>query len=174
MLRTRALTSRRVLVAVDGLPGSGKSTRSRELSAAVPAVHVEMDSYVARDQGNYVLHVRLPELAERVHLELESGNVVLLDGVCCAAVLQHLKMQPDFRIYVASLNDRGEWYEGEPFTSGLTEAEAIEKEEALVASFGGILTEFQREILRYHFAFRPWELADVRYDHREACDALDH
>ena len=165
MLRTRALTSRRMLVAVDGLPGSGKSTLSRELGAAVPAVHVAIDSYVAGDRGTYLSHVRIPELAERVHLELESGKVVLLDGVCCSAVFQHLKLQPDFRIYVASVNDRGEWYEGEPFTSGITEAEAIEKEEALVASFGETLSEFQREILRYHFAFRPWELADVRYEH---------
>jgi hypothetical protein len=174
MLRARKSAGRRMLVAVDGLTGSGKSTLSRELTASVPAAHVSVDSYVVCDQGTYVAHVRIPELTERVHRELEYGNVVLLDSVCCAAVLQRLALQADFRIYVTRLDGRGEWSDGEPFTSGLTEEDAIEREEALVAGFGVALTELRREILRYHFAFRPWERADVRYEHRDALEAFDH
>ena len=171
ILRAEAATKRPLVVSVDGLTGSGKSTLSKYLAAAVPAVHVKIDSFVEREQGSYVQYLRFPELAARVKAEIDGGNVVLLDGVCTATVLERLGVHPDVRIYVAKLDDCGDWSDGALYTSGLTEAEAVEQEEAAVAPFGESLSDLRREIMHYHFAFRPWESADLRYVHRDAPEA---
>ena len=171
ILRNRVSANCGSLVAIDGLLGSGKSTLSEALSAALPAVHVSVDEFVAEDCGTYLAHVHNSELSARVHAELRVANVVLLDGICCAAVLDQLELLSDFRIYVARLDNSGEWSDGELFTRGLTEAQAIEQEEVLVAPLGRF-SDLRREIIHYHFAFRPWERADVLYEHFDSAEFL--
>ena len=170
-LRKRALAKRPLIVSVDGLAGSGKSTLSEQLAVALPPAHLKVDSFVVSNQGSYLSHLRVSELKERVNSEMKADSVILVDGVCCAAILKRLAVQADLRIYVARLDDCGDWVDGELFTTGLTEVGAIEAEQSLLAPFGQSLTDLRRELIHYHFAFRPWEHCDIRYAHRDPPEA---
>ena len=168
ILREDAEHAGRVLVAVDGLLGAGKSTLSESLATSLSAAHVRVDEFVEREQGNYVAHLKITELSERLRRDLASHSIVLLDAVCSAAVLDRLGAAADVAIYVRRLDSRSEWFDGEVFTSGMSEAEAIAEEEAAARAFSDTLSPLVREVMRYHFRYRPWERADILYEHPDA------
>jgi cytidylate kinase len=170
-IRERLASREPLLVAVDGLAGSGKSTLSRRLATALPAAHIEVDDFVEAKQGTYVVHLRRDEVVNRVQSELGASRTVLFDAICAVEALRSVDLVPDLHIYVRKVDARGDWFDGEQYTQGLTEEQVIAQEQGLAAIMGGELSALHREVIHYHCAYRPWERADLVYQHGDAPEA---
>jgi hypothetical protein len=171
LLRQWAGDNHTLLVSVDGLPASGKSTFCAHIASSLSADHIPVDSFVDRGMGEYVPHLRPDDLRNRLRSAEEAGGIVLVDGICIEAVLQRIDIAPARRLYVMQLDSRSDWIDGELFSSDLTEDGAVVQEQELAPSFGGSLSPRREEIIRYHFRFTPQDMADAVYAHYDAPEA---
>jgi len=83
------------LIALDGLPGSGKTTFAASLSALLTIRAVHLDDYLGRDCTGFTDFLRYEDL-QRALLQ----RPVIVEGVCMLDVLDRLELRPDQFIYV--------------------------------------------------------------------------
>lgn len=87
-----------VIVTVDGLPGSGKTTLGRYLAWHFNIALVESDLFLKSGQG---FKYRLTELKHLVATRLARQRPLILDGVAVGWLLRDLDLQAAFTIYVS-------------------------------------------------------------------------
>ena len=160
-----------LLISLDGLPGSGKTTLGRRLASPLQGVHIVLDDCLVRNQGTYVDHLRLDDLRDAIASARRQAKIAILDGICMEKVCEGLGVVPDRRVYLRRLDSRGDWMEGEIFVSGAGVNQALQHEEALANMMGSTLPELQREVIEYHFAYAPHENADYVFERRDAPEA---
>jgi len=159
---------------LDGADGSGKSSTAKELHALLgwPVVHV--DEFLSPDRGAYVPHLDAEAIAKQVR---KSDTPTLVEGVCLLAVAARADFKLDVHVYIKRLSRFGRWadadeceYEGDP-EAHITKLEAEYAPLLRVfAEPGGAarepelgLTEFRKEVIRYHGLYRPANSADHVY-----------
>jgi hypothetical protein len=83
------------LIALDGLPGAGKSTLAARLSALLSIRTVHLDDYLAQESVGFTDYLRYEEL-QRALLR----RPVIVEGVCMLDVLDRLELRPDPLVYL--------------------------------------------------------------------------
>jgi len=87
-----------VIVAIDGLPGSGKTTLGRYLAWYFNVTLVESDLFLKSGHG---FKYRLADLKRVVSTRLARQRPLILDGVAVGWLLRDLGQQAAFTIYVS-------------------------------------------------------------------------
>jgi uridine kinase len=89
---------RPILIGVDGLDGSGKSSLAAWLSwqLEMPAIH--LDLYIVC--GSNPVAFRSDHLATAIDARIGQGRPVIVEGVLLLDALASIQRQPDFLVYV--------------------------------------------------------------------------
>jgi hypothetical protein len=91
----RIRTSNASLIALDGLPGAGKSTLAVKLSALLNVRSVHLDHYLVRNSPGFIDHLDYQGLRHAL-----SGRAVIVEGVCMLDVLDRMGLRPDQFVYL--------------------------------------------------------------------------
>ena len=91
----RMRSSNASLIALDGLPGAGKSTLAVELSALLNVPPVHLDDYLVFNSPGFIEHLDY----EKLQCAL-SGRAVIVEGVCMLDVLDRMGLRPDQFVYL--------------------------------------------------------------------------
>ena len=83
------------LIALDGLPGGGKSTLTASLSALLTIRAVHLDDYLVHGSVGFTDYLRYEDLR---HALLQRP--VIVEGVCMLDVLDRLELRPDQFVYL--------------------------------------------------------------------------
>jgi hypothetical protein len=83
------------LIAIDGLPGAGKTTCAARLSALLTIRAVHLDDYLRRDCIGFTEFLRYEDLRRSLW-----GRPVIVEGVCMLDVLDRLELRPDRFVYI--------------------------------------------------------------------------
>ena len=153
-------------VIVDGFAGSGKSTLAGRLAAPLRAVHLELDSFLNKnDEGGYIDHTRYPDLRDRLRNGTKTIGRVILERVCVRAVLNRIGLTESDGVYVKRLVAWC-WADGKILFDADSAQAAIDRGEARRRGWyersgelvpQQLISQLEREVLTYHFDFRPHE-----------------
>ena len=94
-IANRIRQSNASLIAIDGLPGAGKTTFAARLSALLTVRTVHLDDYLRRNCIGFTDYLRYNDL-QRALLE----RPVIVEGVCMLEVLDRLALRPDQFVYL--------------------------------------------------------------------------
>jgi hypothetical protein len=83
------------LIALDGLPGAGKSTLAVRLSVLMGTRSVHLDDYLVRNSIGFTDHLAYEELRRALLV-----RPVVVEGVCILDVLGRLGLRPDQLLYL--------------------------------------------------------------------------
>jgi hypothetical protein len=83
------------LIAVDGLPGAGKSRLALKLSALLKVRSVHLDDYLVRNSVGFIEHLDDGELRRALLI-----RPVIVEGVCMLDVLHRIGLRPDPLVYL--------------------------------------------------------------------------
>jgi adenylate kinase family enzyme len=86
------------LVAIDGRPGSGKTTLGRFLAWWFNASLIETDNFLFEGEGRY--RYRADEIARIADTRLRNGQPVIIEGVIVLRQLAAMNLTTDFVVYV--------------------------------------------------------------------------
>jgi cytidylate kinase len=149
------------VIAIDGFPGSGKTTVANRMAKAMPAVHVEVDQFLERNRGGFLTFIDYSSLAEVVRRNSRE-EVILVEGVCVKAVLARIAIAEDLHVYVKRTGQHRIWYEGRTFVEFHSVEDALRYEESL-----GPVPGLTRDVLGYHYDYQPHKTADIVYERME-------
>jgi len=88
-----------VVIALDGRPGSGKTTFGRYLAWHFNITLVETDLFLERHQG---FKYRWKDLAQVVSARLAGERPVIVEGVAVGWILRELELAAAFTVYCAN------------------------------------------------------------------------
>jgi len=159
------------LIAVDGMDGVGKTTLSKKLGAALSARVVHLDDFIQQnEEGLYVKFIELEPLGQAIMRVTSSAPCVIVEGVCVLAVLDQLGVLPGFHVYVKELKFGRLWqHKDKLYGSAATLDEKLAQEDELNQKFAELEPEVEglapdnlrRDLIRYHWRYRPDEHANV-------------
>ena len=86
------------VVAVDGKPGSGKTTLCRFLAWRFNISLLETDLFLIRNQGAYVYRVQ--EIKAIIEHRRCADRPILVEGVVVRKILNQIDVNPDYNIHV--------------------------------------------------------------------------
>ena len=92
---SQLLASDASLIALDGLPGAGKSRLAVRLSALLNIRSVHLDDYLVRNSLGFIDHLNYGELRRAL-----SHRPVIVEGVCMLDVLGRVGLRPDQLVYL--------------------------------------------------------------------------
>jgi uridine kinase len=86
------------LIAIDGRPGSGKTTLGRFLAWWFNVSLIETDHFLFEGEGRY--RYRADEIARIADTRLRNSQPVIIEGVTVMRQLASMNLTADFAIYV--------------------------------------------------------------------------
>lgn len=87
------------IIAIDGRPGSGKTTLARYLAWRFNISLAETDLFLIRHTG---LTYRKDELDRVIEARLVKPRPIIVEGVAVLQLLEWLNRRPDYTVYVAT------------------------------------------------------------------------
>jgi len=143
------------LIAIDGVPGVGKSTLAETMAKRLKTRPVQLDRFLSRRRDGYVRYIN----RYRLERSLRGLRTAVVEGVCVLKVLRSVGREPDALIYIKRFSS-GRWADEQDFvpTGSLDghlaaiQAEADAWSGALGGHFNRSLKE---EVIRYHVEFNP-------------------
>ncbi len=166
------------VIGIDGGDGSGKTTLAKFLSQCTGIDVIHLDDYLNQDRGQFVEEIRLGDLKAR--MQCKQGALII-EGCCLQALLDKVETNADLMIYVKFMC-KNEWVNEEEYNiKGELEQALVEfnSQAKLASKFFAIgdecdgsdendsLSGFRREIIKYHYKYRPHEKADYIYQRSE-------
>lgn len=88
------------IIAIDGRPGSGKTTLGRFLAWWFNVTLIEADNFLFEGEGRY--RFRTEEISRIIVSRQRGGNPVIIEGVTVLRQLAQMKLAADFMIYVSN------------------------------------------------------------------------
>lgn len=163
------------IIGIDGMDGSGKSCLAAQLASLIGASHINLDDFLNENQGGFVDHIRYDDLRNVIRQAMPEGPVII-EGCCLRAVLDRVALAAGLHVYVKNFVN-GYWQRGNLLEACCAVA-AIAKEEEILRNFYDLsgapfnpdeylLSALKREIIIYHFQYRPHEHADLVYERSE-------
>ena len=161
------------LVTIDGNSGSGKSTLSQNLQVLLDCTVIELDDFVEENRGGYLDSIDLEQLQQAILKLVAEKRLIIIDGICVAEVLCAIDIQSNLRVYVKKLLFGDYWRdEKNIYGKANTLEEKLAIEEKGIRDFSRLndeaipddkpaLTGMTRDIISYHWKFRPDENADI-------------
>jgi MoxR-like ATPase len=142
------------LVTFDGCDGAGKTYLARQIGQALDLPPIDLDTYLEKDQGEFVGALRMDELKRDIEEALGRSPVVLVSGICMRRVLEEIDRRAALTVYVQRNTSAGLIAD-----SVFIDAEAGEyvDESYRDHCFSGL----DPEIYDYHREYRPWMNADI-------------
>lgn len=158
-----------VLIGIDGVDGTGKSTLANTLGPAIPATVVSLDDFLNKNEGSFVASIRVAELGEAIR----RADPTIIEGVCLLEVTQMIGIELSVLVYVKRVGPSG-WYDESTYDTDEPIGQLIERLNAelalMPAGIGGRkedgppqLEQVRKEIIRYHSHHRPSREADFVY-----------
>jgi shikimate kinase len=167
------------VIAIDGFDGSGKSTLARELAEVLGIIHIDIDDYLEKNQGGYAKYLDYELLKKNIK---QTNAPIVIEGVCIFAILEKLKIKHDLLVYIKRLSSWGFWIDDHLCdVNGDIDAfivnENIKHREfcELDAQIDGgtfdpkdcSIPKLTEELIRYHYKFRPHEVADIIFEQKK-------
>ena len=158
---------RPILISIDGVGGTGKSTLARAIASITSSRVVSVDDYLIPYKGSYLPHLRYEDLendlkaAETHHLQF-----VIIEGLCVLAVLERLHRQPDIAVYIRRVDEYGEWSDKFYYSEDNDLDEVLERLTEIDAHYPDMpgIGDKDRELVRYHIQKRPITHSQYVYD----------
>jgi len=161
------------LIVVDGVDGSGKSTLAGKIAKDLSCLHINLDDYLEKKRGSFVKYIKYNLLKN----EIDGANIsIIIEGVCVLAVLRNLNINSDFLIYIKRMSNYGLWLDEDLCDVDEDIDDFIENQNLEHLKFCEAnatiegkefdpkncnIPKLTEEIIRYHFEFRPQEIADI-------------
>jgi hypothetical protein len=148
-------------IGIDGIDGCGKTTLAREVATKLQRRLFSLDDYLERDKGRFL------EFIEYSRLSAEAGaqDGFVVEGVCLLNALRRAGLTIDTLVYVKRRH-RGQWADERELDVNEPLEDFLENERRLTAMVAGEpITDLglAEEVIRYHYAERPHNKADVVY-----------
>ncbi len=97
-LRASHPRSSPLLISIDGLGGTGKSTLVREIVDEVGGIHVAFDRYLTTHQGSYLPFLDYDSITSDFEAAVDaSPSAIILEGICALEVLERIGITPTSR-----------------------------------------------------------------------------
>lgn len=116
-------------------------------------------------------------LRNDINVELRNNHVVICNSICILDILSNLGVSPDLKIYCKRLSEDGEWVDSKYFNYRIPIDDIfLELDNTARINFKierknnyipGKSDPLLREIIRYHFKFKPDLNYDIIYTWRE-------
>lgn len=169
--------SERSLITVDGMCGSGKTYLAQALADKLGYRHVEIDLFLIEKEGLFQEQIRYDELGDALQ-QVHAGSSTVVEGCCIQAVMKRMKKVAELKIYVKKIDVReadGErielWTDLNFLTKYDNPQDAIAGEEERLRGYQALfpgeqsqadtLDYLQKELIHYHFQYRPHETAGL-------------
>ena len=154
---------RHLLISVDGLGGTGKTTIARKIAEDCRGKLLSVDNYLIPNQGSYLPHIRYDDLKRDIEAVRHSIDIpIVVEGLCVRGVLKRLGELPDVCIYVRRVDGSGNWTDEHYFSEDNDLDEVFELFDRLETLPG--IGDQDRETARYHIEEKPISTADFVYD----------
>ncbi|MEQ9380159.1 MAG: hypothetical protein RJP95_04805 [Pirellulales bacterium] len=166
------------IVSIDGWDGVGKSAIGDSLAECLAVPLVDLDEYLDRDQGEFLAHLRLPELETTISTGLDEARRVIVTGCMMDLALEGIGRPADFRVYVMRLsgtlsNPNLLWVDRvDELYSDKTADELIAEDDGVTRKWAELegkpipegqsaVPDLQQELIRYHKSWRPHDRAHL-------------
>lgn len=161
------------LLAIDGVDGCGKTTLSDSLAPKLDCVVLHLDDYVEMNKGGFLDHFDYEKLKAEIQKATNQNGSVIIEGVCVLEVLNQVGVKPDLHIYTKELKLGFLWHDEDGIYGDADSfEEKIAVEEERNRKWSEIMKEpatedeiavsgLRRDIISYHWSFRPDEKADL-------------
>jgi hypothetical protein len=162
------------LIGIDGFDGSGKTFLAGRLAKTLSARHINLDDFLNDNESGFLNHLRYEELQAAANEALAAGRVIV-EGDCLRAVLGRIGLAADSHVYVKQVSADGSWHRADflNLADSVEETLAIEQESAerfeecrgnIVEPGKNLITGLRRDLITYHFHYRPHECADLIFE----------
>jgi len=143
------------VVTIDGCAGVGKTTLALAISERLGIPLVDLDDFVAPNEGHFVEALQANELSAKIASELARNAVVLMSGVCMREVLARIGYPATLSVYLLRKT-----YMGLPGDWDCFHVEdGIEAQQVMLALY----SELELEVYAYHRGHRPRSSADITF-----------
>jgi len=167
------------LVVIDGIDGCGKTTMTDSLVPKLDAAVIHLDDFVEKNEhGFYLDFIDYEKLAKELEAASSQRRCVIVEGVCALGALQRVGVEADYHVYIKHIKELGDgyfwWDKDRLYGSAQSYEEKIDQDAALskrwseLEAMNGadaddepVIDGLRRDIIRYHFDFRPDENANV-------------
>lgn len=149
-------------IVIDGEDGVGKSYRiAPRIANVLGSSIIHLDEYLVSPSDSYELN--LERLAGHVTESQKKGSLIV-EGVMAIKTAKSIQLTPSAHIYVEGSNCRNTWThpDGRYQKKSLQEILLYEEQQLRQVSPDSRLTTFRKEVIEYHFDFRPFEKADYK------------
>jgi hypothetical protein len=161
------------LLAIDGVDGCGKTTLSDSLAPTLDCAVLHLDDFVEKNRGGFLDFFDFEKLGAEIQTGTDQYDCLIIEGVCVLEVLNHVGVKPDLHIYIKKLKLGFLWHDEDGIYGDADSfEEKIIVEEERNRKWSEIMKEpatedeiavsgLRRDIISYHWSFRPDERADV-------------
>jgi hypothetical protein len=155
-----------LLIGLDGMYGTGKSSLSRLIGASLNCSVIECDLFIRNGELAYPEILDLKCLDDIVSVAVGRNRPIVVESIMLKLVLSAIKPTDAFHVYVRHSWPQGKLTHPELFDPTCTE-EALISEENKLCRAAGIADDspvLYRELISYHKQFSPHENANYLFE----------
>lgn len=145
--KLRDESSEPLIIGIDGICGSGKTTLSRYIITKLNIETVHLDDLLVEKRDTFVEALNYDYLQKKI---AHRKKALIIEGCCLLDVLIKVNISSDILIYCKEISrDTNIWHYGTNFDEYVRSSQDNHK------------PGLEKELLEYHKRMRPWERADV-------------
>ena len=147
----RALPTPPRIIAIDGLPGAGKTALGKRLAERMSCIQLDTDDFVRPGVGAYVDRLCLDDLLTKIG---EASHLMVLTGIFMRDITLKLSIGEPVNLYVKRMTNTG-WFDGDYIYNIYSKIEYDLDDSEL---------NLWKGLRDYHLKHRPDALADVVFE----------
>ena len=152
-----------LVISIDGLGGTGKTTLAAKIAEALGGRVVSLDDHLAPHHGTYLPHLRYAEVGAQLEsTQREVTSLVVVEGLYVLSALDHLRITPAISIYIRRVDQYGRWNDEFSYSEENDLQEQMQAIDRRERSPGD--DDDDREAVSYHINRKPITNADFVLD----------